>query len=201
MNDFKPKTSKAGEDYFEDRSNGSIRGFKSFYQNGTFHIEAWIGKVGKEMNIKDGNIIGLLHKQAYYNNILRLLGVLEKEDKKTRPADINAETKPFVASEDFTQYQVNDTVAAANSNQQPTTEIESEIGRNNEKSATISFGLALISLVGIMSQWSFVFNLASYTLAFNYGLKSKKRNLAIAAIVLNSIVLLITVIRLITMFF
>ena len=76
-NNFK-YVSEKGDNYYK-ATGATLRGFKYWYNQGVLHIEAWIGKIGKEMDISDGKFVGALGKVPYYNSILSLLTALEQD--------------------------------------------------------------------------------------------------------------------------
>jgi hypothetical protein len=76
QNNFK-FVNEQGENYY--KTSGVIRGFKYWYNGVLLHIEAWYGKIGKEIDISDGKIMGAAYKIPYYNSVLSLMGSLEKD--------------------------------------------------------------------------------------------------------------------------
>ena len=196
-NDFK-LVSEKGEDYY--KTGGvmlPLRGFKYSYQDGILHLEAWNGKIGKEMNIGDGKLLGAAAKIPYYNSILNLLGTLEKAKpvyqqpngqiqtpvQPVQPAPMQSGTQtqaPVYAAQQFEGYN------------QASAAVVNEVNNANNRNAKIAFWMSIASLVLIFgSKFSLLINLGSYVLAVKYGLKSQKSGLAVAAIVINTIVIAI----------
>ncbi len=197
-NDFK-LVSEKGEDYY--KTGGvmlPLRGFKYSYQDGVLHLEAWNGKIGKEMNIGDGKLLGAAAKIPYYNSILNLLGTLERskpvyqqsngqiqtpvqtaQPVQAAPIQSGTQTQaPVYHSQQFEGYN------------QASAAVVNEVNNANNRNAKIAFWLSIASLVLIFgSKFSLLINLASYILAVKYGLKSQKSGLAVAAIVINTIVI------------
>ena len=190
--DFKLVFEK-GEQYY--KTGGvmlPLQGFKYGYQNGILHLEAWVGKIGKEMNIGDGKFLGAAAKIPYYNSILALLETLDKAKSvyaqqpyaqvqtPVQGAGMQMQTPPV-----YTQQSTGNTQAAS--------AVAAEVNKSNNRNAKIAFWLSIASLILVFgSKFSLLLNLASYILAIKYGLKSQKSGLAIAAVVINSVVILIT---------
>lgn len=179
-----------GEQYY--KTGGvmlTLRGFKYSYQDGILHLEAWVGKIGKEMNIGDGKLIGAAAKVPYYNSVLSLMAALES-------------AKP-VSQQQYSQFQSDmqrqDSSYAQQfqGQKQATASVMNEVNKANDRNAIIAFWLSIASLILMFgSRFSLLLNLFSYTLAIKYGLKSQKSGLAITAIVINSIVIVITLLLL-----
>jgi heme/copper-type cytochrome/quinol oxidase subunit 3 len=73
--------------------------------------------------------------------------------------------------------------------------VANEINKANDRNATIAFWLSIGSLVLMFgSRFSLLVNVFSFTLAIKYGLVSRKKGLAIASIVINSVVIAVTAI-------
>jgi hypothetical protein len=189
-NNFTLVTEK-GESYY--KTGGvmlPLRGFKYGYQNGTLHLEAWNGKIGKEMNIGDGKLLGAASKVPYYNSILKLLDILNQARVEYQQPYGQTQTPIHLQSSE----QVQDPVYAQQfeGHKQAASAVADEIHKANNRNAKIAFWLSIASLIFLFNEkFSLVANLASLTLAVSYGLKSQKRGLAITAIIINSIVILI----------
>ncbi len=191
--DFKLVFEK-GEQYY--KTGGvmfPLQGFKYGYQNGILHLEAWVGKIGKEMNIGDGKFFGAAAKIPYYNSILALLETLERV-KSAYYQQTGGQVQTPVQEQAGMQVQAPPVYAQQfEGNNQATSAVADEVNKSNNRNAKIAFWLSIASLILVFgSKFSLLLNLASYTLAIKYGLKSQKSGLAIAAIVINSIVIFIT---------
>lgn len=177
QNDFKP-VNEAGEDFY--KTGGAMRCFKYGYNNGVLHIEAWLGKIGKEHDISDGKLVGSAYKIPYYNSVLSLLGALEKDRQMQQY--MGAQSPDQANSQPYGAYV------------QPNSAVLQEINKTNDRNAVIAFWLSIGALVLVFgSKLSLLVNVSSYYLAFTYGLKSGKRGMAVAAIVINSIATLIAI--------
>jgi hypothetical protein len=219
-----------GETYY--KSGGimmGLRGFKYSYQNGILHIEAWCGKIGKELNIGDGKFVGSAAKIPYYNSILALQGALDKASQPyqqpygqmqqpvytqpygqmqqpvyTQPYGQMQQpvyTQPYgqmqqpVYSQQNAQMQQPVYTQTSGSYSQTGSPVANEINKANDRNAAIAFWLSIGSLVLMFgSRFSLLINVFSFTLAIKYGLVSRKKGLAIASIVINSVVIAITAI-------
>jgi len=194
-NDFN-FVSEKGEDYY--KTGGvmlPLRGFKYSYQDGVLHLEAWAGKIGKELNIGDGKFVGSVVKVPYYNSILNLMATLE-DVKLAYPQSNNQvpfqSQTPNQAQSDA-QNQAPVFMQQPQANSQATSAVLNEVNNANNRNAKIAFWLSIASLILMFaSKFSLLVNIASYTLAIKYGLKSQKSGLAVAAIVINSIVIVLT---------
>lgn len=214
-NSFK-MVSEKGENYF--KSGGvmlPLKGFKYSFQDGVLHLEAWVGKIGKELNIGDGKFIGSAAKLPYYNSLLNLMGTLEKvslSNQEKTPAE-------HASAQINSQAQVQQDSYANNLHTQPSSQVNAnipnqapvftkqpgvqapassavfnEVNNANNRNAKIAFWLSIAAIILMFaSKFSLLVNIASYTLAIKYGLKSQKSGLAIAAIVINSIAILLTI--------
>jgi hypothetical protein len=181
QNNFKLVNEK-GEDFY--RQGGVKNGFKYWYSNGVLHIEAWLGKIGKEMDISDGKFYGAIYKITYYNSVLSLLGAFEKD----RQIKQYSNTEGY--EQQFTQ--------PYGANNQSNIEVLQEINKSNDKNAVFAFVLAIVALFYVFgSRLSMLVIIGSYYLAFTYGLKSRKRGLAIAAIIINSLAAVIALLILV----
>lgn len=201
INGFKSVISKSGEPFYECKSSSARRGFKYFYQNGVYHIEAWIGKIGKEININDGKFYATIPKTAYYNNIITLLGVLDQE-RQARQMQAPYYSQPNMQMQSPNYSQPNMQMQSPNysqplNNYSPSSLVfHNEVLKTNSRNAWIAFWLALGSLMLMfLSSFSILINVVSYTLAISYGLKSNKKGLAIASIIMNSVAIVVTIIR------
>lgn len=220
-NSFKMVFEK-GENYF--KSGGvmlPLKGFKYSFQDGVLHIEAWVGKIGKELNIGDGKFIGSAAKLPYYNSLLSLMATLEKvslANQQGSPAEHasaqinsqaqtqqdsyaqNSHSQQNLHTQPRSQPQTNIPNQAPVFTKQPgvqapaSSAVFNEVNNANNRNAKIAFWLSIAAIVLMFaSKFSLLVNAASYTLAIKYGLKSQKSGLAVAAIVINSIVILITI--------
>lgn len=191
VNDFK-LVSEKGEDYY--KSGGvmlPLRGFIYNYQNGTLHLEAWYGKIGKELNIGDGKLYGAKYKIPYYNSILSLLNVLEKSRQMHNQSNEQMQASEYAQANGDKQESVYN--QHLDNSTQTISEIEDEVNKANNRNAMFAFWLSLASLILIFeSNYMLIIDLASFTLAFKYGLKSEKKGFAKAAIFINIIVIAIT---------
>ncbi len=177
QNDFK-LVNEDGESYY--KTSGAMKCFKYWYNNGVLHIEAWLGKIGKEMDISDGNLLLATYKVPFYNSVLSLLGAFEKDRQMQQYT--NSQSFEQVGAQPYGVYE------------QPNGAVLQEINKANDKNSVISFWLSIAALVLVFgSKLSLLASIGSYYLAFNYGLKSGKRGMAIAAIVINSIATLLLV--------
>ncbi len=200
-NDFKLVFEK-GEHYY--KAGGvmfPLRGFKYGYQNGILHLEAWNGKIGKEYNIGDGKLRGAAAKVPYYNSILSLMKWLEAAKPAGEQSGEPVRAQTQVQSE--TQFQPDVQGQAPTYTQQPgtpgqaTSAIANEVSNANNRNSQIAFWLSIASLILMFaSRFGLLINIFSYTLAIKYGLKSQKSGLSIAAIVINSVVIVITLLML-----
>jgi hypothetical protein len=108
LNKFK-FTCQKGEDYF--KTSGfwvPPKGFKYVYQNGILHIEAWIGKIGKEIDIGDGKYYGSAAKVPYLNSVYSLLEALGKErqvqqQQTMQYQNVNAQAGGPVQAQSYSQ--------------------------------------------------------------------------------------------------
>ncbi len=198
-NSFK-MVSEKGENYF--KSGGvmlPLKGFKHSFQDGVLHLEAWVGKIGKELNIGDGKFIGSAAKLPYYNSLLNLMGTLEKvslANQQGSPAEpASAQVNSQVQTQQDSHSQQNlQTQPSSQVNAPASSAVFSEVNNANNRNAKIAFWLSIAAIVLMFaSKFSLLVNIASYTLAIKYGLKSQKSGLAIAAIVINSIAILLTI--------
>jgi hypothetical protein len=191
-NDFK-LVSEKGEQYY--KTGGimlPLRGFKYCYQDGILHLEAWAGKIGKELNIGDGKFVGSAVKVPYYNSILNLMATLETVKLAYQRPNNQVQTPVQAQSDAQNQAPVYAQQPGAYS--QATSAVFNEVNNANNRNAKIAFWLSIASLILMFaSKFSLLVNIASYTLAIKYGLKSQKSGLAVAAIVINSIVIVITI--------
>ncbi len=177
QNDFKLVNEK-GETFY--KTSGVMRCFKYGYNNGILHIEAWLGKIGKEFDISDGKLTGAMYKVPFYNSVLSLLGSLEKDRQMQQYT--NAQSYEQVNAQPYGVYD------------QPNSAVLQEISKTNDKNAVIAFWLSIASLVLVFgSKLSLLASVGSYYLAFSYGLKSRRRGMAMAAIVINSIAALMAI--------
>lgn len=193
-NDFKLVTEK-GEQYY--KTGGvmlPLRGFKYRYEDGILHLEAWVGKIGKEMNIGDGKLLGAAAKVPYYNSILSLLDILAK----TKPVNYQPnvyEQSGMQMDESLSSHQQ---FAAST---QTVSSVTDEVNNANERNAKIALLLSIISLILVFgSKFSLLLTLGSYTLAIKYGLKSHKSGLAVTAIAISTITVILTVLLLLLSF-
>lgn len=215
-NSFK-MVSEKGENYF--KSGGvmlPLKGFKYSFQDGVLHLEAWVGKIGKELNIGDGKFIGSAAKLPYYNSLLNLMATLEKvslANQQGSPAEhasaqINSQvqtqqdshSQQNIHTQPSSQPQTNIPNQAPVFTKQPgvqapaSSAVFNEVNNANNRNAKIAFWLSIAAIILMFaSKFSLLVNIASYTLAIKYGLKSQKSGLAIAAIVINSIAILLTI--------
>ncbi len=226
-NSFKMAFEK-GENYF--KSGGvmlPLKGFKYSFQDGVLHLEAWVGKIGKELNIGDGKFVGSAAKLPYYNSLLSLMATLEKvslANHQMKPAEhasaqINSQaqtqqdsyaqnshsqqnfnSQQSLYTQPSSQLHTNIPNQAPAFAQQPgvqapaSSAVFNEVNSANNRNAKIAFWLSIAAIVLMFaSKFSLLVNIASYTLAIKYGLKSQKSGLAIAAIVINSIAILLTI--------
>lgn len=179
-NRFKPVIEK-GENCYR-RSRGQR--FKYSYNDGVLHIEAWVGKVGKELDISDGKIYGAAYKVPYYNSILSLLGAFEKE----------RQIKQYQVAGDYEQQ----FAQPYGENDQSNYEVLEEINEAKDRNAVLALVLAILSFIlAFDSKMKLITNLGSYYFAFT-GLKSRKRGIAIVAIIINSIAASIILIKLVS---
>ena len=177
QNDFK-LVNENEENYY--KTGGAMRCFKYWYNNGVLHIEAWLGKIGKEMDISDGKLVAAAYKVPYYNSVLSLLGSFEKDRQMQQYT--NAQSFEQVGAQPYGVYE------------QPNGAVLQEINKANDKNSVIAFWLSIAALVLVFgSKLSLLASIGSYYLAFNHGLISRKRGMAIAAIVINSIATLLFV--------
>lgn len=141
-------------------------------------MEAWIGKIGREMNPGDGSFVGSAAKRPYYDEILTLLKVFE-----------DARVKMYQGQPYMNQAVVGTTII-----QNGPSAIGTEIMKNKNRSAIIAFVLSFVSLVlSFFTAYSAIVYIVVYTLAIKDGLKSEKKGLAIVAIVINSVSILICI--------
>jgi hypothetical protein len=186
--------SEKGETYY--KSGGIMMGLRSFkysYQNGILHIEAWCGKIGKELNIGDGKFVGSAAKIPYYNSILALQGALDKASQPYQQP-YGQMQQPVYPHPNAPMQQPVYTQTSGSYNQTGSP-VANEINKANDRNATIAFWLSIGSLVLMFgSRFSLLINVFSFTLAIKYGLVSRKKGLAIASIVINSVVIAITAI-------
>lgn len=181
-NDFKLVTEK-GVTYY--KTKGVYRGFLYWYVDGILHIEAWLGKIGKEMDISDGKFAAALYKVPYYNSVLSLLGSFENVRQMEESVD------------PLHQERMNENVSASNENHA----ITDEIRKANNRNAVLALLLSIASLILVASsRVSWITTAGSYYLA-DRGMKSNKRAISVAAIVLNTIALIIAIVILISSFF
>ena len=132
------------------------------------------------MNIGDGKFVGSAAKVPYYNSILTLLSILEKAKSEDQPPNgqvhASIQNQAPVYEQQFGVHK------------QATSNVANEVNKANNRNAKIAFWLSIFSFILLFgSRFSLLLNLASYTLAIKYGLKSQKSGLAVAAIVINSI--------------
>ncbi len=177
QNDFKLVNEKEESFY---KTGGVMHSFKYAYNNGVLHIEAWLGKIGKEYDISDGKFMGAAYKVPYYNSVLSLLGSLEKDRQMQQY--ISAQSYDQVNTQPYGSFD------------QPNSAVLQEISKTNDKNAVIAFWLSIAALVLVFgSKLSLLASVGSYYLAFSYGLKSRKRGMAMAAVVINSIAVLMAI--------
>lgn len=252
QNDFKFVNEK-GDSFY--KTSGVMRCFKYWYYNGVLHVEAWIGKVGKEMDISDKKIVGAAYKIPFYNSVLSLLGAFEKDRQMYQnlsaqslgaqnfeaqnpgaqnfdaqnpgaqnfgtqnpgaqnfgtqnPGVPNFEAQnpgvPNFGTQNYgTQnpgaqnfgaqgYEQGNTQPYGAYNQTNSAVLQ-EINVANDRNAVIAFWLSIAALILVFgSKLSLLASVGSYYLAIAYGLKSKKRGMATAAIIINSIAIVIAI--------
>jgi hypothetical protein len=153
---------------------------KYTYYDGVLQIEAWFGTIGKEMDISDGRFLGSNYKVPYYSSLLSFLGKLEKERQMEQYNTAQSSKEKIGQPHGIYEY--------------PNSDLLEEMRNVNDKNAVIAFWLSIIGLfLAFEPKLSMLVNVGTYYLAFNYGLKSGKSGMAKAAIVINTIAILIAI--------
>lgn len=175
--------SEKGEDYY--KSSGSMtlpRGFKYWYVYGILHIEAWIGNIGYEMNIGDRKLKTAEGEIPYYNSVLLLMSTLEK-GRQLQQQSYDQMQEPVYEQSNDKNIKTGSTVIQM-------------FNKANERITVIAFWFYISSLIFMFgSRLYLLINVLSCLLVISYGLKSRKIGMATAAIIINLIILVITLIR------
>lgn len=190
-NNYKEQVTKDGRKYYQF-SDAMVIGFLEYeIQNGMVTVYAYLRSEKKPMPLDD-SFVGALPKSHYKSIIEPLLKAL------SNPGDLNSTNSETKSEEEPKKEEVTPINSEKEENKDAYNKFENESNKSKEKFAVVAFVISLIGLV--LSCFGFIYGFIIIFLEFYFaiqGLKTKKKGLAITAIVLASVSLLINILSII----